>query len=84
MYALFDLSKFSFKTMTAFSYLFRGPISSHNFFILILENEYWSGGDLVTFLISRLGITEKIFNIRCVLSEKPGPTKSGPFFSMHS
>ena len=42
-----DEPKISSKTMIAFSYSLRGSLSSPTSFILILELEYCSGGDLV-------------------------------------
>ena len=44
---LFDEPKISSKTMIAFSYSFRGLISSLISLILILDFDYCSGGDLV-------------------------------------
>ena len=64
------------KTIRAFSYSFRGLISSPFYLILILDFEYCSGCDLGFIKISRLGIRERNFNIRNVLPEKHGPTKS--------
>ena len=62
--------------MIPFSYSFRGLISSFISLILLLEFEYCSGGDLVIILISRFGIRARIFDIKYVLPENDGPTKS--------
>ena len=47
IYLLFDEPEISSKPMIALSYSLKGLISSIPL-ILILEFDYWSGGDLVT------------------------------------
>ena len=62
--------------MIAFLSSLRGIISSLLSLILTLEMEYCSGGDFVIIYISQFGIRERILNIKFVLPEKDGPTKS--------
>ena len=50
------------------------------FFILILEFEKRSGGDLVNIEISRFGSRESFFNIKCVLPAKLHPTNTVRLF----
>ena len=76
IYLLFDEPKKTSEVMLAFSYSLSGLISSPVYLNLILEFEYCSGGDLVISEISRSGTRERSFNIRYVLPEKNGPTKS--------
>ena len=83
-YLLFDVPKISPETLIAISYLLRGLISSPISLLLILDFEYCSGGDLLIRKTSRLGIREKMFNIRFFSAEKDGPTKSVRFFMRSS
>ena len=73
---LFDEPKISSKTRIPFSYSLRGLISSLISLTLILELVYSSGGHLVIMYKPRSIIRERIFNIKDVLPEKDGPTKS--------
>ena len=82
-YLLFYVSKTSSKTITPFSYSFRGFIYSLISLVLILEFEYCSGGGLLILFKSQSGSCEIIFNIRNVLPEKQGPTKLFDYFCAH-
>ena len=76
MYLLFDEPKISSKPMIVLSYSLRSSIFTPISLVLILKLEHCSRGDLVNILISRKGIRERFSNIRYVLPEKLGPTKS--------
>ena len=77
IYLQIDETRTSSKPLRVFSYSFRGLISSFISLILILEVEYYSGGDLVIMQISRSdGVRERSLKIRNVLPENLGPTKN--------